>query len=140
MTLNGGGGSQQQGVNLMIASVVLTGLMNAAIWLYGTRDTNLANDERDIAALKVSIANLQGDLQRTNTIMENDSRRSEAAISAINQSLVTLIETARGLKDANDLQTASTTAISRQVEELHKQVSDLDLVLRPIHAPPNYGH
>lgn len=140
MTLNGGG-TQQQGFNLMIASVILTGLMNAAIWIYGTRDTNLANDERDIAALKVSISNLQSEIQRTDTNIENESRRSEASTNAINQSLVTLIEQARGLKDANDAQTASTAAIGRQVEELHKQVSDLDIVLGTLHPhPPNYGH
>lgn len=108
---------------LVISAIgaILTGIFSFLVLNYFSQGAELRDHDVAIAALKISIAN------------EIDAeRRTEASITAIEQTQTTIMGALQGLKDANDAQTATATNIKDQLLDLRKQFADIDAVLRPL--------
>jgi septal ring factor EnvC (AmiA/AmiB activator) len=106
--------------------IVLAAMCPIVLFIYSSQSNEIAQHDRDIATLKIAVAN-SADAQR----------RTENSIATIDGNLTTILGALQGLKDANDAQTAASAAIKDRMLELQKGLGDLDLWLRP---PRSNGH
>lgn len=102
---------------------ILAGVFSFLVLNYFAQSNELRDHDLAIAALKISAAN--GADRET---------RIESSITAIEQTQTTILGALQGLKDANDAQSLASKNIKDQLDELQKQFSDLDLILRPPRA------
>lgn len=100
---------------------IVYSFQNGKIWEQG----NLA------AAQAVSISNIETRAKYTEQHVDQAIGNVDQKIDSLSSKLVDVLGGMRGLTDANTAQATATSALKDQVTGLQKQVSDLDLVLRP---------
>jgi hypothetical protein len=104
-------------VIVLILGVFLTGVLGLVGFIYNFQNQKLWDLHEDVSKL-----------QGQNAREEEDSRRIDAAVVTIGNSLTTINTSLQALKDSSDVQGTAT-------RDLQKQVGDLDLVLRPLRVP-----